>query len=83
MLILTRKVDDGIVIGDNIKISVIAIEGSRVKLGISAPKNMPILREEIVEAVKQENMSAKEIDIFRIDFGLLKPFGEEGNKEVE
>ncbi len=72
MLILTRKVDQGIIIGDGIIIKVIGIEGNKVKLGVDAPKNITIFREEIVEAVKQENRTAVNLDI-DIDFSLLKP----------
>ncbi len=47
MLILTRRSNERIFIGDNIVLSILAIEGNRVKLGIDAPKDVPILREEI------------------------------------
>ena len=47
MLILTRKADERIVIGDDIVLSVLEIEGNRVKLGIQAPKDVTILRAEI------------------------------------
>lgn len=47
MLILTRRIDERIFIGDEIVLSVLDIEGNRVKLGIQAPKEVAILREEI------------------------------------
>ncbi len=47
MLILTRRIDERIFIGDEIVLSVLDIEGNRVKLGIQAPKEIAILREEI------------------------------------
>lgn len=47
MLILTRRVEERIFIGDDIVLSVLEIEGTRVKLGLEAPKNISILREEI------------------------------------
>lgn len=47
MLILTRRSNERIFIGDDIVLSILAIEGNRVKLGIDAPKDVPILREEI------------------------------------
>ncbi len=54
MLVLTRHVDERIAIGDNIVITVLGIEGDRVKLGISAPREVPILRFEVYEAVKEQ-----------------------------
>lgn len=47
MLILTRRIDEKILIGDDIVVCVLDIEGNRVKLGLEAPKNIAILREEI------------------------------------
>lgn len=49
MLVLTRKVDQGIVIAGNIVIRVLGVERDRVKIGISAPTDIPILREELIE----------------------------------
>lgn len=49
MLVLTRKVNQGITIQGNIIIKVLGIEGDRVKIGIAAPKEIPILRDELLE----------------------------------
>ena len=54
MLVLTRHVDESIAIGDEIVITVLGIEGDRVKLGISAPRDVPILRHEVYQAVKDQ-----------------------------
>ncbi len=62
MLVLSRKVDQGILIGENIIIKVLAIEGNKVKIGIIADQDISIVREEILEAVKEENLSARLID---------------------
>ena len=58
MLVLARKLEEGIVIQDNIVITVLAIEGDRVKLGISAPRTISVLRQELVEAVGEQNRAA-------------------------
>jgi carbon storage regulator len=55
MLVLTRRVDESISIGDNIIITVLAVEGDRVKLGISAPREVPILRQEVFDAIQAQN----------------------------
>lgn len=54
MLVLTRRVDESITIGDNIVLTVLAIEGERVKIGISAPRDVIILRQEVFQAVQEQ-----------------------------
>lgn len=58
MLILSRKKDESIVVGDNIVIRVVDIEEGRVKLGISAPTDVSIHRKEVYEAIRKENREA-------------------------
>ncbi len=58
MLVLSRKVDQTIVIQDNITVKILEISGDRVKIGISAPRNVVILRQELCEEIKQENLEA-------------------------
>lgn len=62
MLVLSRKVDQTIVIQDNITIKILEINGDRVKLGINAPRDVVILREELREEVHQENLRAAKPD---------------------
>jgi carbon storage regulator len=55
MLVLTRRVDEAIAIGDSIVVTVLGIEGDRVKIGISAPREIPILRHEVFQAVQDQS----------------------------
>lgn len=55
MLALTRKRGETIVINDDIEITVLGINGDQVKLGISAPKSIPVFRKEIYEQIQEEN----------------------------
>jgi len=58
MLILSRKLKESIMIGDNIEISIAGIEGDQVKVAISAPKHVDIYRKEIYLSIKEENKAA-------------------------
>jgi carbon storage regulator len=58
MLVLRRKIDEALVIDQNIEIVVLAVEGDVVKLGIKAPKQKEIVRKELLESVSAENQSA-------------------------
>jgi carbon storage regulator len=58
MLQLTRKPGQTIVIGENVRVHVIQLAGGAVRLGIEAPKSVPIYREEIWDAVREENAAA-------------------------
>ena len=63
MLVLARKLDESIVIGDNITVKVISIDKGVVKLGIDAPSSVSIMRNELLEDVKDSNIAAaKEVD---------------------
>ena len=54
MLVLSRKKDEQIVIGDNVRIVVVDIRGDKVRLGIEAPKEVPVHRREVFEAIQRE-----------------------------
>ncbi|MDB0440913.1 carbon storage regulator CsrA [Clostridioides difficile] len=58
MLVISRKKDEAVLIGDNIEVKVVGIDGNNIKLAISAPNNISILRKEIYEKVKSENIKA-------------------------
>ena len=57
MLILTRRVGEALMIGDQTKIIVLGVKGSQIRLGIDAPKEIQVHREEIFEKIKAENKS--------------------------
>lgn len=58
MLILSRKVNERIVIGDDIEVSVVEIRGDQVKLGIVAPQNVTVHRREVFDQIQEENRAA-------------------------
>jgi carbon storage regulator len=60
MLILSRKVDEKIMIGDDISITIIEVRGDQVRLGVDAPKNVKVFRKEVFDAIRAENKAAAE-----------------------
>jgi len=58
MLVISRKINEKIKIGDNIEIYIISIDKNQIKLGIEAPKEVTILRGELIESIKEENKKA-------------------------
>lgn len=58
MLVLTRKAKESITIGNDVKVTVLEIKGSQVRLGIEAPKSTAVNRTEVYEVILQENINA-------------------------
>ncbi|MEF2243949.1 carbon storage regulator CsrA [Paenibacillus sp. IITD108] len=58
MLVLKRKVGEVVKIGDNIEVHILAVEGDVIKIGFEAPKNVQILRSELYEEIRAENVQA-------------------------
>lgn len=61
MLVLTRRTEESVVIGGNIIITVLGVEGEKVKLGIDAPREVTILRSELLDAIQQQNRLAEKL----------------------
>jgi carbon storage regulator len=55
MLVLSRHRDESIMIGDNIVVTIVDIRGDKVRLGINAPQEVPVHRQEVYEAIQREN----------------------------
>lgn len=62
MLVLSRQRDESIIIGDNIVITIVDIRGDKVRLGINAPTEIPVHRQEVYEAIQRENLRASRLD---------------------
>jgi carbon storage regulator len=58
MLVLTRKSNQSIMIGDDIEVSVLSIMGEKVRIGIQAPRDIPVFRKEVYLEIQQENVAA-------------------------
>ncbi len=61
MLVLSRHRDESIMIGDDVVITIVDIRGDKVRLGIEAPQDIPVHRQEVYEAIKRENQKAGQI----------------------
>jgi carbon storage regulator len=60
MLILSRKLNEKIMIGEDISVSIIEIRGDQVRLGVDAPKTIKVFRQEVFDAIRAENKAAAE-----------------------
>lgn len=72
MLALTRKKGESLVINNNVEITVLDIRGDQVKIGISAPKDVPIYRKEVYLQIQKENEAASNVDNVAAINNLLK-----------
>jgi len=70
VLVLTRKVGERIQIGDDISITIMEIKGKQVRVGIEAPAQVKVHREEIYQRIRQENINAAQVDL--TDFDRVK-----------
>lgn len=71
MLILSRKIDQKIRIGENIVLTIIDIKGDQVKIGVEAPNDVKVFRQEVFSAIQSENKAANQISMEQLQ-KLLK-----------
>ena len=62
MLVLSRQRDESIVIGENVIVTIVDIRGDKVRLGIQAPGEIPVHRQEVYEAIQRENRRAGQLE---------------------
>jgi carbon storage regulator len=62
MLVLSRHRDESIIIGDDIVVTIVDIRGDKVRLGIAAPSDIPVHRQEVYEAIQRENRQAAQVN---------------------
>ena len=72
MLVLSRKLNETIVIGDNIRVTLLGIDGDKIKLGVDAPRDVKVFREELLEATRSTNVQALDAPIVSFDLSKIK-----------
>ena len=70
MLVITRKNNESLVIGDNIEINILEISNGKVRIGINAPNEIKIIRKEIIDNIRQTNIDSK-VDAAKINLDEL------------
>jgi carbon storage regulator len=70
MLVLTRKANQSIMIGENIEVSVLSVLGEKVRLGIQAPRDVPVFRKEVFLEIQAQNLEAAESSKDALDQAL-------------
>ena len=72
MLVLSRKLNETILIGDDIRVTLLGIDGDKIKIGVDAPKDVKVFREELIEATKTTNKQALSAPIVSFDLSKIK-----------
>ena len=72
MLVLTRKCNQSIMIGDDIEVSVLSVMGEKVRIGIQAPRDVPVFRREVYLEIQQENLAAGSTARAEVDQALKR-----------
>lgn len=71
MLALTRRKGESLVINNNIEVTVLEVRGDQVKIGINAPKDIPVYRQEVYVQIQEENKESMNVEAFDQIKGLL------------
>lgn len=85
MLVLSRTLDETIMVGDSIEITILEVKGDKVKIGVKAPMEIPVHRKEIYLAIKRENIEATGIetsDLAKAASMLLSKHKDKNQKEI-
>ena len=72
MLVLSRKLNETILIGDDIRVTFLGIAGDKIKIGVDAPREVKVFREELLEATRSTNKQALDAPIVSFDLSKLK-----------
>jgi carbon storage regulator len=72
MLVLTRKSNQSFMIGDDIEVAVLSIRGEKVRIGIQAPREIPVFRKEVYLEIQQENVAARASARVEVDDALKR-----------
>jgi len=77
MLVLTRKTNQSIMIGDDVEVAVLAVSRDKIRLGITAPRDVPVFRKEVYLSIKEEEMGADDAASGRMESALHGLSGED------
>ena len=81
MLVLSRKKGQSIIIGDNIEITVVEIQGDTVRIGVNAPREVAVHRQEVFEQIAAENQQAQQSEGLQIKLRQLTELSKQADKE--
>ncbi|MEW5945501.1 MAG: carbon storage regulator CsrA [bacterium] len=83
MLVLSRKLEESVMIGDNVEIKVVGVHGDTVKLGITAPRTIPVHRKEVYEEIEKENILASKMGVRIEKVDILEHIFRDGERAEE
>ncbi len=73
MLVLTRRINQSIMIGDDVEVTVLAVSGEKVRIGIDAPQDVPVFRQEVYERIAAEHVEGNGVVRRAADADRVKP----------